>query len=114
MRAHSRRIYPRYTLDIRVTLSVYRSGVKHDFWGRTSDIGEKGIAATVTGNLEVGEIASMKFTVGDAEFELIACVQYRRGCFCGFEFLKMTAEQRQKLKHTCEQLKLFIPEQVSC
>ncbi|MEY2413807.1 MAG: PilZ domain [Acidobacteriaceae bacterium] len=102
----SRRIYARYPIDIRVTLSVYRAGVKHDFWGRTSDIGEKGIAATVTGNLEVGEIVTMRFDVADAQFEPTACVQYRRGYFCGFEFLKMSSEQLQRLKKTCDQLRL--------
>ncbi|MEP6644935.1 MAG: PilZ domain-containing protein [Acidobacteriaceae bacterium] len=103
--ANSKRIYERYPIDIRVTLSVFRAGVKHDFWGRTSDLGEKGIAATVTGNLEVGEIVSMRFVVLDAAFDATACVQYRRGCFCGFEFLKMSTEHLQQLKKTCEQLR---------
>ena len=53
------RRFPRHPLDVRVSVHVFRSGENISFWGRSSELGEDGIGATLTGELEPGEVVSM-------------------------------------------------------
>ena len=50
------RRFPRHKLDVRVSVSVFRAGENLSFWGRSSELGEDGIGATLTGELEPGEV----------------------------------------------------------
>ena len=95
----------RYSFDSRITLTVYRSGQKHELWGRTADISEGGMAATLSETLEVGESASIRFSVGETTLNVRAVVRFRRGHFCGFEFLTMTEEQRELIASVCGRLR---------
>lgn len=101
----------RYSFDSKVTLTIYRSGQKHEMWGRTADISPGGIAATLSGTLEVGEIASIRIEIEKKNLELRAVVRHRQGHFCGLQFLSMTAEQRELIKSVCEHLRPINPVQ---
>jgi hypothetical protein len=93
-------------MDVRIQASVFRDGVTTTLWGRTSELGQDGVGATLTGELKAGEVVSMEFPVPVAPFliKLRAIVRYTDGLRCGFEFLKVNEEQRQTLSRVCEVL----------
>ena len=57
------RRFPRYPLDVHLSVNVFRSGENVSFWGRTSELGEDGLGATLTGELECGEVVSMELAL---------------------------------------------------
>lgn len=100
------RRFARHGLDVRVTVHTFRSGENISFWGRTSEIGEDGIGATLTGELEPGEVVSMELSLPMAPFPIKfrALVRYRDGLRHGFEFLALSAPQREEIRRVCETL----------
>ena len=106
--AESKRRYPRYPLDIRITVRVFRSGETISLWGRTSEIAQDGVGATLTGELEPNEVVSIELAVPLATYPLKfrALVRYRMGLRHGFEFLIRNPEQRESINRLCEMLAL--------
>jgi hypothetical protein len=100
------RRYPRHRLDTRIQLSVFRDGATVALWGRTSELGQDGVGATLSGELKVGEVVSMDFPVPVPPYflKVRAVVRYSQGLRCGFEFLIVTEEQREVLRRVCEVL----------
>ena len=103
--AHARR-FPRSRLDARIEVSIFRDGVTTSYWGRTSELGEDGIGATLSGELTTGEVVAMEFSIPVAPhvMKLRAVVRYCHGLRCGFEFLVVTGEQKQTLRRALEVL----------
>jgi PilZ domain len=93
-------------MDVRIQASVFREGVTITLWGRTSELGQDGVGATLTGELKPGEVVSLEFPVPVAPFliKLRAIARYSDGLHCGFEFLKVSEEQRRTLCRVCEVL----------
>lgn len=100
------RRFPRYPLDIRLVVHVFRSGATISLWGRSSELGEDGIGGTVTGELQLGEVVSMELSLPLSAYpmKLRALVRYRTGLRHGFEFLAMTPEQHEIIRRVCEML----------
>ncbi len=100
------RRFARYSLDARIQASVFREGKRVVLWGRTSEIGVDGVGATLSGELASGEVVSLELPVSLSPYlvRVRAIVRYTRGLHCGFEFLAMTAEQRNTLERLCEML----------
>ncbi len=100
------RRFPRYPVDIRLSVQVFRSGETTSFWGRSSELGEDGVGGTMTGELEPGEVVSMELSLPLAArpMKLRALVRYRMGLRHGFEFLTLDAPQRDILRRVCEML----------
>jgi hypothetical protein len=100
------RRFPRHALDVRVSVHAFRSGQSVSFWGRSSELGEDGIGATLTGELEAGEVVSMELSLPMAPFSIKfrALVRYRDGLRHGFEFLTLSAAQRDEICRVCETL----------
>jgi hypothetical protein len=100
------RRFPRHPLDVRVSVHVFRSGGSVSFWGRSSELGEDGIGATLTGELEPGEVVSMELMLPMAPYPIKfrALVRYRNGLRHGFEFLALSAIQREDIRRICETL----------
>jgi hypothetical protein len=100
------RRFPRHALDVRVSVHAFRSGQSVSFWGRSSELGEDGIGATLTGELEAGEVVSMELSLPMAPFSIKfrALVRYRDGLRHGFEFLTLSAAQRDEIRRVCETL----------
>jgi hypothetical protein len=100
------RRYPRYPMDARLSVHVFRLGEISYFWGRSSELGLDGIGGTLTGNLEPGEVVSLEFPlpVSPYPLKLRAVVRYRIGLHYGFEFLTPTAEQKASLERVCQML----------
>lgn len=104
--AVSQRRFPRYAVDIRITAAVFRSGKTLSLWGRSTELGEDGIGATLTGELEPLEVVSLELALplSSQPMKLRAIVRYRYGLRHGFEFLRVSEQQRQTLRRLCEML----------
>ena len=100
------RRYPRHHLDTRIQMSVFRDGTTISLWGRTNELGQDGVGATVSGELKIGEVVSMEFPIPVQPhfLKVRAIVRYSSGLRCGFEFLIVTDEQRETLRRVCEVL----------
>ena len=94
------RRFTRYRFDVRIQLSVFREGVTASYWGRTNEVSQDGIGATLSGELQAGEVVSLEFPipVPPHVMKLRAVVRYCDGLRCGFEFLIMTDEQRLTMR----------------
>lgn len=101
-----RRRFTRYAVDIRITVNVFRSGDRFSLWGRSNEFGEDGIGATLTRELESGEVVALEliFPMADAPLKIRAVVRYRDGLRHGFEFLTRTPQQTDAIKKICDQL----------
>ena len=97
------RRFSRYRFDVRIQLSVFRDGATTTYWGRTSELGQDGIGATLSGELLSGEVVSLEFPIPLPPnlMKVRAVVRYSEGLRCGFEFLVVTEEQRLLLRQIC-------------
>ncbi|MFZ0797270.1 MAG: PilZ domain-containing protein [Terriglobales bacterium] len=97
------RRYTRYRFDVRIQASVFREGQTIAYWGRTSELSQDGIGATLSGELQSGEVVSLEFPIPLPPhlMKLRAVVRYCKGLHCGFEFLVMTDEQRLLVRQLC-------------
>jgi hypothetical protein len=70
------RVHPRFLLDLRLVVKT-----KETQHGRTKDIAEGGLGATIPGEIALGEIVELELQLsGTAEpLKLKAEVRYRRG-----------------------------------
>jgi hypothetical protein len=100
------RRFPRYRFDVRIQVSVFRDGVTVNYWGRANELGQDGIGATVSGELQSGEVVSLEFPIllPPENIKLRAVVRYNDGLRCGFEFLVLTDEQRMLIQQICASL----------
>ena len=97
------RRFSRYRFDVRIQASVFREGVITTCWGRTNELGQDGIGATLSGELQPGEVVSLEFPIPLEPYvtKLRAVVRYSDGLRCGFEFLVLTNEQKLTLRQVC-------------
>ena len=95
-RAHSR-----YLLDLRLVVKA-----KATLLGRTKDIAEGGLGATIPGNIAVGEIVELEFQLPETHhpLKLKAEVMYCKGFQYGFRFLHATEQQRELIRRTTHNL----------
>ncbi len=97
------RRFPRYQLDIKLSVQVFRLGESVSLWGRSNELGEDGIGGTLTGMLEIDEVVAMELVLPMAPHPIRfrALVRYRDGLRHGFEFLALTAQQREEIRRAC-------------
>ena len=95
------RAFPRFLIDIRVV--IRGKDVLH---GRTKDLGEGGLGATIPGNIEVGQIAEVEFQLPlhNEPLRLKTEVRYRQGFQYGFRFLHITEDQRAMIRRATRDL----------
>ena len=95
------RAFPRYLMDQRLLL---RAGLI--FHGRTKDISEGGLGATVAGQLPHNEPIEVEFRLPVSFFTIKAKaeVRYNQGFQYGLRFLYMTETQREKIREALSQL----------
>jgi hypothetical protein len=103
--AHQRR-YPRFAIDARMQVRMFQGGEFRTCWGRSTELGQDGIGATLTGDLEPGEIVSLEIPLPLSPYPLKvrAIVRYRQGLRYGFEFLTLSEAHRDTLRRVCELL----------
>jgi hypothetical protein len=102
----SPRRFRRYPADVRVSVEVFRPGGSASLWGRSIELGEDGVGATLTGEIEPGEVVSMELSlpVASVPLRVRALARYRDGLRHGFEFLTLNEEQRDLLHRVCVML----------
>jgi len=100
------RRYPRFAIDSRIQVKMFQSGQYTSCWGRSTEIGQDGIGATLTGELEPGEIVTLDIPLPLSPYPLKvrAIVRYRKGLHYGFEFLTLANNQRDTIRRVCEML----------
>ena len=71
---------------------MFQAGEFRTCWGRSTEMGQDGIGATLTGSLEPGEIVTLDIPLPLAPYpiKVRAIVRYRQGLRYGFEFLTLT------------------------
>jgi hypothetical protein len=97
------RAFPRFLIDQR--LIIHAGFVLH---GRTKDISEGGLGATVAGELTTDAPVELEFYLPGklSPIKLMAEVRYRQGFQYGFRFLDTTPEQRLAIREATIQLAL--------
>src|SRR5438105_10527850 len=79
-----KRIHDRLPFDRRITITAFHSDGPLYFWGRTSDLSQGGIGATIVGDLAVNDVVSIQIPVpGGQVLDLRALVRYRYGSIAG-------------------------------
>jgi hypothetical protein len=103
--AYARR-YPRFAVDARMQVRMFQDGEFRSCWGRSTELGQDGIGATLTGELEQGEIVSLEIPLPLSPYPLKvrAIVRYRQGLRYGFEFLTLNDAQRDIVARVCDML----------
>jgi hypothetical protein len=100
------RRFPRFAIDLRLQVRMFQDGEFHTCWGRSTELGQDGIGATLTGSLEKGEIVTLDIPLPLAPYpiKVRAIVRYCQGLRYGFEFLTLNESQRDTLRRVCEYL----------
>ena len=100
------RRFPRFTLDVRLQVKMFQGGEFRSCWGRSTEMGQDGIGATLTGSLEPGEIVTLEIPLPLTPYpiKVRAIVRYRQGLRYGFEFLTLNDNQRDTILRVCQYL----------
>jgi len=100
------RRYPRFAIDVRLQVRMFQDGEFRTCWGRSTELGQDGIGATLTGTLETGEIVTLEIPLPLTPYpiKVRAIVRYCQGLRYGFEFLTMNDSQRDTIRRVCEYL----------
>ena len=100
------RRFPRFTIDMRLQVKMFQAGEFRTCWGRSTEMGQDGIGATLTGSLEPGEIVTLDIPLPLSPYpiKVRAIVRYRHGLRYGFEFLTLNESQRDTIHRVCDYL----------
>ena len=103
--AYTRR-FPRFVIDMRLQVKMFQAGEFRSCWGRSTEMGQDGIGATLTGSLEPGEIVTLEIPLPLSPYpiKVRAIVRYRQGLRYGFEFLTLNDSQRDTIQRVCQYL----------
>jgi hypothetical protein len=100
------RRYPRFAIDVRLQVKMFQDGEFRTCWGRSTELGQDGIGATLTGTLANGEIVTLDIPLPLTPYpiKVRAIVRYCQGLKYGFEFLTLNDAQRDTLRRVCQYL----------
>jgi len=100
------RRFPRYPIDVRLQVKMFQDGEFRSCWGRSTEMGQDGIGATLTGSLETGEIVTLEIPLPLTPYpiKVRAIVRYCQGLRYGFEFLTLNDVQRDTIRRVCDYL----------
>jgi TonB family protein len=103
----SRRRSPRFHLNVPVDVTVLRSGIPQAMPGRCLNLGERGVAGVIAGELVPGEIVGveLRLPVSSDWLRTRARVCYQDELCCGLEFLGLSAQQRAAIGEWAERTK---------
>ncbi len=76
--------------------------------GRTKDIAEGGLGATIPSNIDIGEIVELELQLPDTTelLKIKAEVRYCQGFQYGFKYLHITEQQKEMIRRTTRDLRL--------
>jgi len=88
------REHSRFFIDLRLAVKA-----ETRLYGRTKDISETGLGATVAGDIKMGDVVELEFKLpGNTEPTLVSAeLRYRQGFSYGFRFLNLTKQQREDI-----------------
>ncbi len=97
------RAHTRYLLDLRIVVRA-----KETLIGRTKDIAEGGLGATIPSNIDIGEIVELELQLPDTTelLKIKAEVRYCQGFQYGFKYLHITEQQKEMIRRTTRDLRL--------
>jgi c-di-GMP-binding flagellar brake protein YcgR len=72
--------------------------------GMSLEISEGGMSAVLEGELRVGEIAAVELPLPAGSLSALAIVRHKGAGHFGFEFLGLTANEREQLKQSAKSL----------
>lgn len=100
------RRFPRFPIDVRLQVKMFQDGEFRACWGRSTEMGQDGIGATLTGSLENGEIVTLEVPLPLTPYpiKVRAIVRYCQGLRYGFEFLTLNPAQRDTIRRVCDYL----------
>ena len=98
------REYLRYVIDLRL---VVRTSEK--LYGRTKDLGDGGLGATVAGDIPIGELVELEFQLPGTEdpMTMYAEVRYRQGFQYGFRFVNPNERQKEIIRRATRSLPMI-------
>ena len=101
-----RRRYPRFPIEVTVSVRGLGPNGIVELSGRSFQIGQNGIGAILPGDLEPGDVVKIEVALpGNAKLlKLSALIRYRNGLRYGFEFLGSNEPDREIIRHACELL----------
>ena len=91
------RLYPRFYFDAPVRVQDKAIG-KKPASGRIIEISACGLSAVIARKIEVGEVVELQFVLNGLEIQVWAAVRNRKDARYGFEFLTLSATQRQQIE----------------
>jgi len=96
----SRRRVPRFHLQVPLDVTVLRSGIPDTVPGRSVNLGERGIAVMLAGELAPGEIVGVEVPLSLVAglLRTRAIVRHQDKLHCGLEFVGLSAEQRAVIR----------------
>ncbi len=89
--------YPRALFSVPVTLRHLAAGGIQASPGISLDISGGGLGAIVRGDLRVGEMVEIDVRIPGCELTAVAIVRHTSDLRSGFEFVGITAEERQHI-----------------
>jgi c-di-GMP-binding flagellar brake protein YcgR len=97
------RSHSRYLLDLRIIVRT-----KETFIGRTKDIAEGGLGATIPNNINIGEIVELELQLPENQepLKVKAEVRYRQGFQYGFKYIHITEQQKEMIRRITPDLHL--------
>ena len=97
-RAHSR-----YLLDLRIVVRT-----KETLIGRTKDIAEGGLGATIPSSIDIGAIVELELQLPESKelLKVKAEVRYRQGFQYGFKYVHITEQQKEMIRRITPDLRL--------
>jgi TonB family protein len=107
-RGPSRRRGPRFQLQGPLDVTVLRSGVPDTLPARSLDLGERGIAVMLAGELTPGEVVSIEVPLPLVAglLRTRAIVRYHDQLRCGLEFVALSVEQRATIRDWAKEAKV--------
>jgi c-di-GMP-binding flagellar brake protein YcgR len=90
-------------LDLRIIVRA-----KETLIGRTKDLAEGGLGATIPNNINIGEIVELELLLPDTKepLKIKAEVRYRQGFQYGFKYIHITEQQKKMIRRTTRDLHL--------
>jgi len=97
----TQRVFPRHPINVPLDLIVLQSGVPENLPGRCTDLSEAGVGAVVAGELPAGQQVAVELRLPNVGVlvRVRALVRYQSRFHCGLEFVGLSAEQREMIRH---------------
>jgi c-di-GMP-binding flagellar brake protein YcgR len=96
-----KRKYLRFQIDLRLVVKTATV-----LYGRTKNINEGGMAATIAGDMNLEEIVQLQFQLPETRgpITIHAEVRYHQGSQYGFKFINITDQQSEAIRRAVRKL----------